>query len=162
MSIRSAHDVGWLADLTVGRLMRQDMKTVIATTTITGVRQKYPLGSAKRLFVTSQSGQYCGVLDVAALYDSKVSNEPCLTAGDLATAKGLVLYPFQNVKTALGIFEKERIEFLPVVESGSGQVVGYLTEHYALRRYSQELEQRRSAELGERDLFSVAEPPPRP
>jgi CIC family chloride channel protein len=37
--------------------------------------------------------------------------------------------------------------------------VGYLTEQYALRRYNQELERRRAADLGERDLFSVAETP---
>jgi chloride channel protein, CIC family len=38
-------------------------------------------------------------------------------------------------------------------------VIGYLTEQYALRRYNQELERRRTAELGDRDLFSIAEPP---
>ena len=38
-------------------------------------------------------------------------------------------------------------------------IVGYMTEHYALRRYNQELERRRSADLGERDLFSISEPP---
>jgi CIC family chloride channel protein len=37
--------------------------------------------------------------------------------------------------------------------------MGYLTEQYALRRYNQALERRRSADLGERDLFSIAEPP---
>jgi CIC family chloride channel protein len=39
-------------------------------------------------------------------------------------------------------------------------VIGYLTEQYALRRYNQELERRRTADLGERDLFAVVEPPP--
>jgi hypothetical protein len=39
------------------------------------------------------------------------------------------------------------------------QILGYLTEQYALRRYNQALERRRAADLGERDLFSIAEPP---
>ncbi len=34
-------------------------------------------------------------------------------------------------------------------------VAGYLTEAYALKRYSGELERMRSAELGQRDLFSI-------
>jgi chloride channel protein, CIC family len=39
------------------------------------------------------------------------------------------------------------------------RLVGYLNEAYALRRYNQELERGRGAETGERDLFSIAEPP---
>ena len=38
------------------------------------------------------------------------------------------------------------------------EVIGYMTEAYALRRYNQELERRRNAELGQRDLFSISEP----
>jgi len=34
-----------------------------------------------------------------------------------------------------------------------------MTEAYALRRYTQELERRRSAELGEKDLFSLGHIP---
>ncbi|MGZ6021541.1 MAG: hypothetical protein ACXWLQ_02930 [Rhizomicrobium sp.] len=52
------------------------------------------------------------------------------------------------------------MESLPVLASSSSRdVIGYVTEAYALRRYNQELERRRSAELGERDLFSISEPP---
>ena len=51
-------------------------------------------------------------------------------------------------------------ETLPVLESPSDRkVIGYLTEQYALRRYNQELERRRGADLGQQDLFSIAEPP---
>ena len=71
----------------------------------------------------------------------------------------LYLLPFENVRTALARFEEKEVETLPVLASGSDRsVVGYLTEQYALRRYNQELERRRSADLGERDLFSIAEP----
>jgi hypothetical protein len=34
-----------------------------------------------------------------------------------------------------------------------------MTEAYALKRYSQELERMRSAELGERDLFALGPTP---
>ncbi len=64
------------------------------------------------------------------------------------------------MRTALGRFEEKEIETLPVLESPSDRkVVGYLTEQYALRRYNQELERRRGADLGQRDLFSISEPP---
>jgi len=65
-----------------------------------------------------------------------------------------------NVRTALARFEEKEIETLPVLDSPTEhKVMGYLTEQYALRRYNQALERRRSADLGERDLFSIAEPP---
>ena len=44
LGIRSPHDVGWLADLTVGRLMRADPKTIPDTTPIEAVREAVPAG----------------------------------------------------------------------------------------------------------------------
>jgi hypothetical protein len=35
-----------------------------------------------------------------------------------------------------------------------------VTEAYALRRYTQELERRSSAEIGQRNLFSLGQAPP--
>ena len=81
-------------------------------------------------------------------------------AREFATHGDLFLEPYENVRTALSRFEEKEVEFLPVVDSPGGKaIIGYLTEQYALRRYNQELERRRNADLGERDLFSIAEPP---
>ncbi len=43
-----------------------------------------------------------------------------------------------------------------VDSSESMEIVGYLTEAYALRRYNQELERRRAESEGESGLFSSA------
>jgi len=68
--------------------------------------------------------------------------------------------PYENVRSALSRFEEKEVEILPVVDSPTDKgVLGYLTEQFTLRRYNQELERRRNADLGERDLFSIAEPP---
>src|SRR5260370_37851853 len=45
-TIRSAADVGWLRELTVRRMMRQDVRTVPAHTTIARFRMVFPPGSA--------------------------------------------------------------------------------------------------------------------
>ena len=44
LSIRGAHDVGWIADLTVGRLMRSDAKTVPENLGLRALRAAYPPG----------------------------------------------------------------------------------------------------------------------
>jgi chloride channel protein, CIC family len=162
IGIRGAHDVGWLADLTVGRLMRLDVKVVPETTTVRELREKYPVGAAQRVFVVGEGGAYVGALDTAVIHD--VTQDGALDskhAGDFVHDADLFLLPYENVRTALLRFEEQEIETLPVLGTSTDKaIVGYLTEQYALRRYNQELERRRSADLGERDLFSISEPPP--
>ena len=160
IGVRSAHDIGWLADLTVGRLMRADPKTELETTPLAELREKYPPGSVKRVFVVSEVGDYLGALDVAALHEESPADAAQRAARDFARDAELHLLPYENVRTALARFEDKEAETLPVLESATDRkVVGYLTEQYALRRYNQELERRRGADLGQRDLFSIAEPP---
>jgi CIC family chloride channel protein len=160
IGIRSPHDIGWLADLTVSRLMRADPKTELETTPLAELREKYPPGSVKRVFVVSESGDFGGALDVAALHDDKRTEAASGTARDFARDADLHLLPYENVRTALARFEEKESETLPVLESPADRkVIGYLTEQYALRRYNQELERRRGADLGQQDLFSIAEPP---
>jgi CIC family chloride channel protein len=161
LGIRSPHDIGWLADLTVRRLMRADPKIVAESMPLEEVREKYPPGSTKGVFVVSEAGGFVGMLDIAAIHDAEKVEEPDnRIAGDFATGGDLFLLPFENVRSALSRFEDKEVETLPVLASGSDRsIVGYLTEQYALRRYNQELERRRTAELGERNLFSISEPP---
>lgn len=160
LGIRSAHDVGWIADLNVGRLMRSDPKVVEAGTPLALLRETYPIGSAKRVFVIDKEAHYQGVIDIAEIHDSEI-DEACdfLVAGDLAEHRDLFLLPQENVRTALLRFEETQTETLPVLSDRTERrVEGFMTEAYALRRYTQELERTRSAELGEQDLFSLGRP----
>jgi CIC family chloride channel protein len=55
-----------------------------------------------------------------------------------------------SVKQAVMVFDRAEAEALAVVEAADNrEVIGLLTEAYALRRYSGELEQRRQEILGE-------------
>src|SRR5262249_32833086 len=143
------------------RLMRADPKLVADATPLAEIREKYPPGSGKTVFVVSDTGMFLGTLDIAAIHEVGTGEQPDRRiAGDFAVHPDLFLLPFENVRTALGRFEEREVETLPVLASGSDRsVIGYLTEQYALRRYNQELERRRTADLGERDLFAVVEPP---
>jgi len=161
IGVRGPHDIGWLADLTVGRLMRTDTKVVLDTTPLRELREKFPPGSAQHVFVVSEGGAFVGTLNVAAVHDEQQDEVlDSRYAREFATHGDLVLEPYENVRTALSRFEEKEIEIMPVVDSPTDKaIIGYLTEQYALRRYNQELERRRNADLGERDLFSISEPP---
>ena len=160
IAIRSPHDVGWIADMTVRRIMRSDASIVAASMPVGAARGEHPPGSVKRLFVVDTEGAFLGTVDLSTLYDAEVDPRDPIIVGDIATDSGHFLFADDNVRSALMRFDEWQLEALPVLESRiSRRVVGYLTEAYALRRYNQELELRRSAELGEQNLFPIGEPP---
>jgi len=61
-----------------------------------------------------------------------------------------VLLPEMSVKEAISLFEQAESDVLAVVDApDTKHVIGLLTEHYALRRYSEELDRRRRELSGE-------------
>jgi CIC family chloride channel protein len=161
LGIRGAHDIGWIADLTVARMMRSDPKIVTTQMTIAMLRKHFPAGSAKQVFVTSEQGAYVGLLPLAKAFDATYDTDAeTRLVGTLTEERDDYLLPGENVRSALARFESTESEVLPVLETRSDRkIVGYMTEAYALRRYTQELERRRNAELGEQDLFSIGPTP---
>ena len=161
LSIRGAHDVGWIREMTVGRLMRADAKCVPENTGLRALRTAFPLGGAKRIYAVDAQGHYAGVIDSDDLHDSAIDDAlDGAVAGDLAAAPEQFLLPSDNVRTALTRFDTLQVETLPVVASSEeARIIGYVTEAYALKRYTQEMERMRSAELGQQDLFSIGPTP---
>jgi CIC family chloride channel protein len=77
-------------------------------------------------------------------------------ASDLARGAGIYLQPKENLRVALGRFETVEMETLPVINNVTDmQVIGYLTEAYALRRYTTELERQRNSETGLSSAFPI-------
>ncbi len=161
LGLKGAHDIGWIADMTVARLMRSDPKLVPADMVLRALREKYPPGAVARVFAVAPDGRYAGWLDMAEVHDPQIDDAVDQgVVADLVRQPDVYLLPSENVRTALARFEEAQTESLPVLSSRSDpKVVGYMTEAYALRRYTQELERRRSAELGEQNLFSLGQTP---
>ncbi len=155
VAIRGAYDIGWVSELTALRLMRTDVRTVLDTQTSETLRRLYPLGSAKTVFVVDADGAYRGMIDMATVHDPSARDRSAgRTAGAMAQRADMVLLPGDDARTILERFRRAETEALPVLAApGDRRIVGYVTESYALRRYSQEMERRRGEELGERGLF---------
>jgi CIC family chloride channel protein len=150
-SIRSAIDVGWMRLLTVARMMRRDPATIPATTSLEELRRRYPLGSTQRVVVVDEEGGYVGIALTAEAFAS--ADHPDQDAGrtcaDIAHWGDSPLVPEMNIKQAVSIFDRTESEALAVVEDLDGrQVVGLLSEGYALRRYAEELDKARAALAG--------------
>lgn len=153
--IRGAYDVGWVSELTAMRLMRGDVKTILTTQTLDTLRRLHPLGAAKTVFAVEPDGSYAGIIDMGAVHDPSLGDEDAKTpVGELAKHADDFLRPGDDVRSVLNRFCSAEVESLPVLASPTDRrIVGYVTEAYALRRYSQELEKQRGEELGERSLY---------
>jgi CIC family chloride channel protein len=147
-TIRSAADVGWIRDLTVGRLMRQDLATVNADMRIEEFRGKFPLGSKNRVVAVDAAGRYVGLALVAEAHAPDID-----AAGGLVGIlhyRDVVLDPVMNIQEAIAVFDAAEAESLVVVETGGEQrPIGILSEAHAMRRYAEESEQRRREAVGD-------------
>jgi len=147
-TIRSAADVGWMRDLTVGKMMRHDVRTVAANTTVGAFREAFPLGSPAYIIAVGAQGRYVGMIAVADAHATEVSAEQSIKSL-LRNADG-VLEPGLSIREAVLAFDRAEAEALAVVNSyGERRVIGLLTEAYALRRYAAELERRRQEMIGD-------------
>jgi CIC family chloride channel protein len=159
LKLQGAHDVGWIQDLTAETLMQKDMVFVRTSDSLEATKAAHPAGQTGQLFVLDDNGGYWGVIDVPALHLMKPPTEGAAhRVGDLIPVKQPVLARKTPIRAILQLFADSELEVLAVVDSTvTRYVLGYCTEAYVLRRYNQELERRRSEELGHSDLFGPAE-----
>jgi CIC family chloride channel protein len=147
-TIRSAHDVGWMRSLTVGSMMRKDVRIIDSSTTLDEFRKAIPLGSAQRVVAVDADGRYAGVLIVAEVYSEQ--GNPGSTVLTLAKFRDSVLVPTMNVQSAAETFQRAGAEELAVVKDFTDRaVVGLLTEGHLMRRYAEELDKARRDLSGE-------------
>jgi CIC family chloride channel protein len=148
-TIRSAADVGWIRDLTVGRMMRPDFHTVQRETTIEAFRTQFPLGSTGQVIAIDPDGHYAGMVIVPEAHGLEAGLDR--PVGAILHHREIVLLPSMNVREAAAAFDRAEAESLAVVDTTvARQVVGLLSEAHTLRRYAEESELRRRELLGER------------
>jgi CIC family chloride channel protein len=146
-SIRSAVDIGWMRNLTVGRMMRREVRTIRLGTALASVRRDFPLGSAHRIIVVDQTGRYAGLVLVPELHSTE---QEVSRLEELLHYQDVMLQPQMTVREAVALFESGEADALVVVDDPERrQVLGELTEQHALRRYSEELDRSRRELSGE-------------
>ena len=147
-SIRSAVDVGWIHNLTVGRMLRKVNYTAGEDMKIADFRREYPLGRTQYVVAVDADERYVGLAYPAELHAPTAS--PDQHVHDFLRHGDDFLVPEMTVKEAILAFERAESDVLAVLDRrDSRRVLGVLTEQYALRRYTEELDQRRRELSGE-------------
>jgi len=146
-AIRSAVDVGWMRSLTVGRMMRREVRSVRASVPLAMFRRDFPLGSTERVIVLDDEDRYAGIVWVSEAHGEQDANR---SMAEILHQQDVVLLPEMTVKDAIALFEAAEADALAVVDGeDTRQLIGVLTEQHALRRYSDELDRRRRELSGE-------------
>jgi chloride channel protein, CIC family len=141
-SIRSAADIGWIRELTVGKMMRKDVRTVTDDTDLPRLRRDFPLGATQRVIVVDRMDRYVGIVLIAEIH-RELPEET--TVRDLIHFTDTALLPNLNVREAMKAFSEAEADALAVIESAeSRKVIGLLAEQHALRRYNEELDRRQN------------------
>ncbi len=141
-TIRSAHDVGRLRNLTVGSMMRADVKTVSEKMSLAAFRDRYPLGATERVIAVGADGQYAGIVLVTDAHQAASDGaDATASVASILKLTDRLLLPGLNAKDAAERFEKYNSEELAVVDNVTNRkVIGLLTEAHLLRRYAEELD----------------------
>ncbi|MFO1167129.1 MAG: chloride channel protein [Rhodoblastus sp.] len=143
-TIRGPHDIGWMRDLSVARMMRKDVRTLPEDTTIGQARIRVPLGTTKEVMLTDADGRYTGTVLVGDMHAAEA--DPTEPIARIAHLQKAYLTPRATVKDALDMFAAQEADVLAVVtDETNRRVIGRLSEAHALRRYGEELEKRNRA-----------------
>jgi CIC family chloride channel protein len=138
-TIRGGQDVGWLRDLTVGRMMVRSPPVFAADQSVRAFREAYPVGSANVVVAIGEDGRYKGLIHVAEAHALPLENgDDGGPVSAVAHAPATVLHLDQDIGVALEAFEAAHTDTLAVTARGTDQVLGTLGEAYAARRYAQE------------------------
>ncbi len=74
-TIRSAADIGWMRELTVEKMMRQDVQTVNAASTVDAFREAFPLSSTAYVIAVDEADRYVGLILVADAHAAEVRRQ---------------------------------------------------------------------------------------
>jgi CIC family chloride channel protein len=115
---------------------------------LSAFRRDFPLGATSRVVVIDDADRYAGIVLVPDAHAEDI--DPTARVGSILHDVNDMLLPRMSIKEAIGAFESAESDALAVVDAiDSRRVIGLLTEQYALRRYTEELEQRRRELSGE-------------
>ncbi|MFT8440097.1 chloride channel protein [Acetobacter fabarum] len=146
-NIRSGVDVGWMRTLTVGRMMRTELDTLAADTTVATARTNFAGRMPRYIVLHNGQNHYAGLLESNLIQSITIAPDQPLSA--LVEHDGEVLSPDFSIGHAVAAFERTTRPALAVTDR-EGHVLGILSERYVLRRYAEELERTRRELAGEK------------
>jgi CIC family chloride channel protein len=146
-AIRSARDVGWVRNLSAGKMMRKDANHTPDATSVAEFRRRFPLGSTQRVVLEDDAGHYAGIVPLAFIYGDRIRLDA--SVAEYAQNKDAALSADTDIVSVMHAFDTTQTDELAVVDADR-RVLGVLSEGFVRKRYAEELEKRQRELMGER------------
>lgn len=146
-TITSARDVGWVQNLSAGRMMRTGVPTIAADAGVEEFRRRFPLGSETRVVLLDGERRYAGIVPVARVYADGVKADAAVSA--FAGNREVALPPEADALAVMRRFDETQSDEMAVVDA-QGHLLGVLSEAFVRKRYAEELDKRQRELMGER------------
>ena len=144
--IRSARDIGWVRQLTAGKMMRKAPVVIPAATSIAEFRRRTPLGSTSRVILLDGDEHYVGMVATPSAYVDGVDRDAEIAT--LARRPDETMAPERNIAEVMQAFDRLGVDDLAVIDT-DGALLGLLTETHVRKRYADELERAQRELFGE-------------
>ena len=134
------HDVAILRNIQVKDVMRKDMETVAASSTLEEVMERVLKSSFPHFVVLDDQGALAGILSLRDLrrflvrYDELKSTT---TVQDMMSSSVVTLTAWDTMEKALQLFEEHRFSMVPVVGWDSKKVQGIMVKDDLLKAYDE-------------------------
>ncbi len=134
------HDVAILRNIPVKDVMRKDVETISASSTLEDVMDHVLKSSFPHFVVLDDRGKLAGILSLRDLrrfllkYDELKSTT---TVKDMMSTKVITLKAWDTMENAMKLFEEHRFSMFPVVGWDSGDVQGIMVKDDLLKAYDE-------------------------
>jgi len=136
-SIKSARDVGWMRTLTVGTMMRRDVRTAPAALPLAEFRQRFPLGMTSRVVLLDEAGHYAGMVAPVTVHARPLDDAG--PVGALAVNTQRFVKVGASITRVMRTFDAAQTDDLAVVDV-AGRVVGVIPDAHVRKRYAEGLD----------------------
>lgn len=109
-TIRTAAGVGWSRDLTVQKMMRENVQVVYAGTIVAAFVETFPLGSQAYVVAVDEIDRYAGLIFVADIHAAKSLSD--VPIKNILHFPEEMLLPGMVIKEAVFTFDRAEAETL--------------------------------------------------
>lgn len=141
--LRRGMEIDVMQSVTVGEVMHTPAGTIRESESLEALRDMLRQTSTRSLCVVNDRGDLVGVVtlrDLQRAYENGDTNSKHI--GDICARDLIVTYPDESVWTALSKMGARDVGRLPVIDTGSGTLVGVFRRHNIVRAYNMQLMKR--------------------
>jgi CIC family chloride channel protein len=137
--LREGRDIDLMQGITVGEVM-DPPRTIPEDASLVALRDTLRRLHVRSLVVVDAEERVCGIVTLADLqscFEEREAEVAALCVGEICTREVIITHPDDVLWRAIRLMGAHSVGRLPVVDEGSGKLVGILSRHDVIEAYNQ-------------------------